>query len=134
VDVPGGHRGHAESPGQLGEQPIAAPVVAPERALDLDAEAIRAEDAGEAAGDRRRIRVTIRLHERGDRAVAGAARQADEAGGVLLELRQGDARLAVERILAPSALLEALARPAAGGPVRGREQAAEVRVALARLA
>jgi hypothetical protein len=108
--------------------------VAPERALELDAQAVAAEDAGEAACHRRGLRVRPRLHARGHRPAARAAREADEPGRVRLELLERDARLAVERVLAAAALAPALARPAARGPVRRGEQAAEVRIALARLA
>ena len=134
VDVARGDRGHPQPLGELGQQAVAAPVVAPERALELDPEAVGAEDAEEPAGRGRGLRVAPRLHARGHRAAPRAARQAHEPGGVRLERLQRDARLAVERVLAPAALGPALARPAASGPVRGGEDAAEVRVALARLA
>ena len=92
--------------------------------------------------ERGRLRMLLALDAGGHRAVAGAARQADEAFGVALDIRQRHARVVVERVLPGPAPVEnlghrlgpALARPAARGPVGGREQAAEIRVARAVLA
>ena len=142
VHVAGGHAGHAEALGQLAEQPVAAPVALPVGPLQLDAKAIGPEDAQQPPGHRGRARMVARLHARGHRAVAGAARQADEPGRAALDLGQRHARLLVERILPRPPAVDhlrrgvrpALARPAPRVPVRGGDQPAEVGVALARLA
>ena len=142
VDVPGGHARHPEPLGQLGEEAVAVPVVAGEGALELDPEALRAEGPQQPARDGGRAGMVACLDPAGHRAVAGAARQADEPLGVLLDLLERDVRLPVERVLAgPPAgahagcrLGPALACPAPGAPVGAGDQPAEVRVARARLA
>ena len=142
VDVAGGHAGHAEALGQLGQQPVAAAVVAPEGALELHAKAIGTEDAQQPPGRRRGAGVVPGLHARGHRAVAGAARQAHQPLRAALDVGQRDARLLVDRVLARTAAVDdlgggvrpALARPAPGMPMRGGDQPAQVGVALAGLA
>ena len=57
VDVAGGHARHPEPLGQLREQPVAAPVVAPEGPLELDPEAVGPEGAQQAPRDRGRARM-----------------------------------------------------------------------------
>ena len=89
VHVAGGDAGHSEPLGQLGEQPVAAAVVAPEGALELDAEAVGAEDrAAAGAPTAAASACSPRLDARGHRAVARAAGQADEPLGVALDVRR----------------------------------------------
>ena len=76
------------------------PVVAGERALELDPKALRAEGPQQPARDGGRAGMVARLDPAGHRAVARAARQADEPLGVLLDLLERDVRLPVERVLA----------------------------------
>ena len=105
VDVARRHRGEPEPRGQLGQLAVARAVVAMERALQLDVELLGPEGRAQPL-------------ERGPvaDAVARAAAQADEAGGVLLQRleRHGGRRLV------------ALARMG----VRAREDVAEVAPAL----
>ena len=81
VDVARRDRGDAEALGQPGEHPVARAVVALERALQLDAQAVLPEGVQQPA--QRRLVVD---------AVARAAAQADEARGVLLQRLQRDGR------------------------------------------
>jgi hypothetical protein len=74
VHVAGGDAGHPQAFGQLGEQAVAAAVVAPVGALELDAEAVGPEGSQQAARDRGRLRMLLALDAGGHRAVAGAAR------------------------------------------------------------
>ena len=142
VHVAGGHARHPEPLGQLAEQAVAAAVVAGEGPLELYAQALRPEGPQQPARDRGRAGMVARLDPAGHRAVAGAAREAHEPLGVVLDLLERHARLVVERVLAgppPGAhagrrLGPALARPAPGAPVGRGDQPAEVRVPLARLA
>ena len=140
VDVPGCHARHPEPLGELAQQAIAAPVVAGEGPLELDAEALRPEGPQQSASDRGGGRVVARLDPARHRAVAGAAGEADEPLGVLLDLAERDARLSVERVLAGACrhvrrvpARSSPPRPAAGAPMGRGDQPAEVRVALARL-
>ncbi len=100
VDVAGGDARHPEPLGELGEQAVATTVAACERPLKLDPEAIRPERAQETARDRRGGRVLRALDARGHGAASRAAREADEAIGVALDLleahprRLGSGRLA----------------------------------------
>ena len=93
VHVAGGHARHPEPLGELAEQAVAAPVVAGEGPLELDAEALRPEGPQQPARDRGRAGMVARLHPAGHRAVAGAAGEADEPLGVVLDLLERDARL-----------------------------------------
>jgi hypothetical protein len=77
VDVAGGHRRQAQPLGQLGEPAVARAVVAVERALELDAQSVGAEDPPQPL----EARLVVD-------ALARAAAQADEPGGVLLERRE----------------------------------------------
>ena len=140
--LPVATHGNSEALGQLAEELVAAPVVAPVGALELDAQAVGAEDPQQAPGGRGGARVVTRLDARGHRAVARATRQADEPLGAAFDVGERHARLLVERVLARApavgdlsrGIRPALAGPAARVPVRGCDQPAEVRVALARLA
>src|SRR5215210_2471541 len=98
--------------GEVSEKGVAARVAALERPLQLDVEALRAEDAGECGGG-------VRVADA--EAVPGAAGEADEALVQLAE--QGR----VERGRRQHSLL----RPRVG--MCGGQQAAEVRVTLRRL-
>ena len=108
VDVARRHRRHPEPLGQPGQPAVARAVVALERPLQLDAQVL-APEGGQQPPQRRLV-----VH-----AVARAAAQADEPGGVLLERlqRHGRRRLAV------------IARVG----VRAREDVAEVAPALLRV-
>ena len=77
VDVARRHRRHPQPLRQPGEPAVARPVVALERPLQLDAQAL-APEGGQQPPQRRLV-----VH-----AVARAAAQADEPGGVLLERLQ----------------------------------------------
>ena len=142
VHVAGGHARHPEPLGQLAEQAVAAAVVAGEGPLELYAQALRPEGPQQPARDRGRAGMVARLHPAGHRAVTGAAREAHEPLGVVLDLLERHGRLVVERVLGgpPSGahagrrLGPALARPAPGAPVGRGDQPAEVRIPLARLA
>ena len=90
VHVAGGDAGHPEALGQLGEQLVAAAVVAPVGTLQLDAEAVG--PGGEQAAGHRGLRVLGPLDASGHGAVAGTAGQADEPLGVTLDVRERDAR------------------------------------------
>ena len=129
VDVAGGDGRHAQAAGQLGQRPVARAVVAQERPLELDAQAITAEAVEQRA--QRRLVVD---------AVGGAAAQADEPGGVLddrgeRELRRhvdpphagADQRLVAALPGAPrGAILGVLVDRSARVRVRAREQEAQV--------
>ena len=95
VDVAGGDRRHPEPLGQLGEPPVARAVVALERPLQLDPQAV-APERGQQPAQRRLV-----VH-----ALARAAAQADQPGGMLLERLQRDAR----RRVAPVARVRVGAR------------------------
>ncbi len=116
VDVAGRHAGHPEQRRELAEPAVAGAIAAPERHLQLDAEAIAAECCEQrpaellgaapiAAGDPSR-----------QRSVAGATRQADEPLGVPLDVAHRDERGQGEAL-------------AAGPGVGEGEQSAEVAVA-----
>ena len=105
VDVARRHRRHAQPLGQLGQPAVARAVVALEGALQLDAQAV-APEGGEQPAQRRLV-----VH-----AVARAAAQAHQAGGVLLQGLQGDGRRR----------LSAIARVG----MRAREDPAQVAPAL----
>ena len=83
VDVARRHRGDAEPLGQPGQHPVARAVVALERALQLDPQAVAAEGGEQPA--QRRLVVD---------AVARAPAEADQALGVLLQRFQRDGRTA----------------------------------------
>jgi hypothetical protein len=119
VDVAGRHARHAEPLGELRQEAVAAAVAACERALELDAQAVAPERGEQAAAERCGAGVVAALDARGERARARAARQADEAGGVALDLGERDARREQ-----PVAGLPAL--PRARALVRAGEDAAEV--------
>ena len=101
VDVAGRHRRQPEALGQLGEAAVARAVVAVEGALELHAQVVGAEDPPQP----RQARLVMD-------ALARAAAQADEPGGVLLERRERDDRRRV-------ALVAVVC-------VRGRDDPAEV--------
>ncbi len=93
VDVAGRHAGHAEPLGEAGEPAVARAVVAPVGPLQLDAEAVAAEGGEQAIGEAARAaRITPRPGPR-HRPIPRAARQADQALGMLFELLQRDRRL-----------------------------------------
>ncbi len=139
MDVSSGDAGHFEPLGQLGQQPVAPAVVAPEGPLELDPEALRPKGAQEPSRPRSRLDGPV-VHQTGHSTVARAARQADDPLRVLLEVGERDAGLLVERVLpGPDARARPLpahplARPAARPRVRTRDQATEVRVARPGLA
>ena len=81
VDVARGHGRHAEALRQLGEAAVAGAVVAMEGALELDPQVVGAEDPQQPP----QARLVVD-------ALARAAAQADEPGGVLLEHRERDPR------------------------------------------
>ena len=101
VDVAGGDRGHADALGQPRQRGVPRPVVALERALELDAQVVGAEDRVQA------LQAGLVVD-----ALAGAAAQADEARRVLLERRPRHPR----RRLVLVAVMD----------VGGRDDAAEV--------
>src|SRR3954470_12044057 len=84
VHVAGGNAGHSQPLAQLGEQAVTPAVVAPEGALELDAEALGAERALQPLRRAGRLGVRARLPPPGHGAVASAARKAHEPGGVAL--------------------------------------------------
>ncbi len=123
VDVSRCDGGHPKPFGQFGEQPVAAAVVAGQRALQLDAEALGPERPQEPLGHLRSSRVLTPLEPRRHGAVARAAGEADEPLGVALEVGKRDLRrLGFAGGHRP--------RPGVGH----RQEPAEVAVALARLA
>ena len=77
VDVAGGDGRHPEPGGQLGQRPVARAVVALEGTLELDPQVVGPE--GGEQGAQRRLVVD---------AVAGAAAQAHQPGGMLLDRRE----------------------------------------------
>jgi len=81
VDVAGGHGRDAEAAGELLEAAVARAVVAVEGALELDAQVLGAEDLQQPPQPRLVVD-----------ALARAATQADEPGGVLLERGERDLR------------------------------------------
>ena len=91
VRIAGGHGAHPQPLGQLGQQPVAAGVAAPVGALQLDREPLAAEHPPQPPGQSRSAsRSRPSADQPGDRAMAGAARQAVQALGVpghLLERR-----------------------------------------------
>src|ERR671915_2333526 len=99
MHVAGGDTGHAQALGELREELVSPPVVAPVGALELYAEAIGAEYAKQAAGDGGSGGMVTCLDPRGDGAAAGAARETDQAIGVRLKCGQTQGRLAVDRVL-----------------------------------
>ena len=115
VHVAGGDGGDAEVLGEVAQGRVAPHVTALVRPLQLDEEALAAEGAGKPGGG---VRV---LHRE---AVAGAAREADEAVGVLLDEALGHGG---------SKRLTVLAARLPGARVRLGEDPAQVRVAPARL-
>jgi len=122
VDVAGRDARDLEALGELGEQPVAAAVVAGERALQLDPQVVAAEGLQQALGPGGRADVIGLLYGRRHRSVGRAAGQADEALGVAVDLLVGDHRRIRVGRLQPRVA------------VRGGDQAAEVLVAGARLA
>ena len=96
MDVAGGDGGDAEPLGEQGEPAVAGAVAAPVGALQLDPEAVAAEGGEQAAAEPLAAGAVAALAGAGQRAVAGAAGEADEPRGVLLHLlqrRPGLARL-----------------------------------------
>src|SRR5207302_6892640 len=122
VDVAGGHARHAEALGQLRELTIATAIAAAERPLELDPHALRAKRAQQAAAHGGGLRVTLALDPPRHRALARAARQADEPVRVALDVVQ------------PHGRRLRVGRPIAGALVRAGDQPAEVAVAGAVLA
>ena len=89
VHVAGGHARHAEPLGQLGQQPVAAAVVAGEGPLQLDPQAVGPEDRAAAAAATAAASAWSPASTRArQRAVAGAAGQAHEPLGVALHVGQ----------------------------------------------
>ena len=78
MDIPGRDARHAHPLGQLAQVAVATPVVARERTLDLDPEALRTERPQEPPRHHRRVRILAALDSAAHRPVARAARQADE--------------------------------------------------------
>ena len=111
VHVAGGHGGHPQPLGQLAQQPVAAAVVAGVGALDLDPQAVGAEDAQQPPRRRGRLGVAAGLDRPGHRAVAGTAREAHQPGGVALQglvgghRVAGASRLADERVSAYASVI-----------------------------
>ena len=97
MGVAGRDRPHPQPVGQLGQQPVAAGVAARERALQLDAEAVAAEDRPQLQGQLLGLAQPALGHRPGEDAVAGAARQAVQAVGVpgdQVERRRGSTAVA----------------------------------------
>jgi len=122
VNVAGGHARHADSLGELSEQAVAAAVVAAERPLQLDPEAVWAEGAQQAPRRGGGLRVLVALDPGRHGAIARAARQAHQSLGVALEVIQRRARR------------DRVRRAVARALVSERDQPAEVPVAGAVLA
>ena len=78
VDVAGGHRGHAQPRSQIGQRPVARPVVAQERPLQLDSQPVSTEHPQQPPQRR------LVVHP-----AQSAAAQAHQPLGVLLDRRQG---------------------------------------------
>ena len=112
VDVAGDDRLHARVLGEVPQERVPARIAAFERPLQLDVEALRPERAGKRDGGVRVARAE---------SLPGAAGEADES---LVQLREQGG---IERGRQELALLRASVS------VGGREEAAEVRVALRRL-
>ena len=111
VDVAGRDAGDAEPLGEAGEPAVAGAVAAPVGPLQLDPEAVAAEGGEQAPAERARPRaVSPRSQAPASSAVAGAAGEADEALGVLLDLLErhpglpGAARCALSRVWAWAAV------------------------------
>ena len=85
VDVAGRDRPHAERRGEVAQRRVASRVPAQVRPLELDVEALPAERAGEPGGG-------VRVAD--SEPAAGAAGEADEPVGVLLE--QGEVECGLE--------------------------------------
>src|SRR4029079_10329789 len=77
--------GHAEPLAEPGEPAVARAVAPPERPLQLDPEALRAEGGEQAARQRLGARRIATLPEAGRGAVAGTARKANETLGMPAE-------------------------------------------------
>ena len=118
VDVAGRDAGHAEPLGERGEPAVAGAVVPPVGPLQLDPEAVAAEGGEQARGRAAPRRAVAPLPGPGERSLARAAGEADQALGVLLDLLQRHLRLRGAR-----------ARVVAGMGVGRGEQPAEVAVA-----
>ncbi len=93
VDVAGGDAGNAEALGEEGEPAVAGAIAAPVGALQLDTEAVAAESGEEAAGEPLAGGGVSPFPGSRHRPLAGAAREADEPLGVLLDLLQRRPRL-----------------------------------------
>ena len=133
MHVARGDARHPQALGQAREPAVARHVVAPERALELDPEAVAPERAHQALAQRHRRAESAplgmpagALEDPGQRAVASAAGEADEALGALFEGRER--QQGGEGIPA----LAVLRRTARVG-VRFREEQAEVPPARGRL-
>ena len=83
VDVAGGHAGHSDPVGQPGQPAVAGPIVAQIGALELDAQPVRTKGLEQAA--QRPLVVD---------APGGTARQADQPGGAIEDVLEGDMGLA----------------------------------------
>ena len=118
VRVAGRDRGNAEPLRQRDEPAVPRAVMPPERPLQLDPEVVRAEGPQQALGEVGGARRITALPAAGHRAVTGAARKADQALGVTLELV--DRERGRERLSHPGAFASAAVRrsdqPAEAGP------------------
>ena len=92
VDVAGGDGGDVEALGEAGEPAVAGAVVAPVGTLQLDPEAITAEGGEQAPAEALAGGRVPPLPGAGEGAIAGAAGEADEPLGVLLQLLEGGPR------------------------------------------
>ena len=115
VDVAGRHAGDAEPLGEPGEPAVAGAVVAPVGPLQLDPEALAAEGAEQAPAEPLAARRVAPLPGAGERPVAGAAGEADQPLGVLLQLLQRRRRL-------PGACAPVLSRVWAWAAVSSRQR------------
>src|SRR5690349_19969993 len=92
VDVAGRHDRDSQLARELRERAIASAVAAPERPLELDPEAFRAEHGPQPPSEALGLVEDAGLYAPCEQPVTREAREADEAVRVLFELVERDAR------------------------------------------